>query len=79
MRFTLPKPLAHLFCHLVNIVFEGSVGREGLAHKDFMSVLALFRSWFIANASSTPEAMIAIEQKKLQVIHLVLLAPVHHL
>ena len=25
--FTLPKPLGHLFCHLVNIVFEGSVER----------------------------------------------------
>ena len=36
--FTLPKPLGHLFCHLVNIVFERSVGRGGRAHKDFMSV-----------------------------------------
>ena len=36
---TFPKPLAHLFCHLVNILFEWSVGRGGRAHKDFMSVL----------------------------------------
>ena len=27
--FTLPKPLFHLFCNLVNIVLEGSV-RSGL-------------------------------------------------
>ena len=37
--FTLPKPLAHLLCHLVNIVVEKSVGRGGRTHKDFMSVL----------------------------------------
>ena len=36
---TLPKPLAHLFCRLVNIVFEGGVGRGGQTHKDLMSVL----------------------------------------
>ena len=29
--FTLPKPLFHLFCNLVNIVQEGSVG-SGLGH-----------------------------------------------
>ena len=27
--FTLPKPLFHLFCNIVNIVLEGSV-RSGL-------------------------------------------------
>ena len=28
MRITLPKPIAHLFCDLVNIVFNGSLERE---------------------------------------------------
>ena len=37
--FTLPKPVAHLFYHHVNILFEWSVGRGGQSHKDFMSVL----------------------------------------
>jgi len=79
MMFTLPKPLANLFCHLVNVVFEGRVGRGGRACKDFIYLLSLSPSCFIPNLSSIPAVMIATEQKELQVMHLGLLAPVHHL
>ena len=44
-----------------------------------MSVLQYFPSRTIPNRSETPAAMIIIKQKKLQAIHLVLLALVHHL
>ena len=77
--FTFPKPLVHL-CHLVNIVLERTVRRGGWAYIDLMSVLKKeFRSWPIPHPSSTPVTIIAIEQKKLHVIHLVLLTLVHHL
>jgi len=78
-KFTLPKPLAHLFRHLVNVVFEESLRRGGRAHKDLMSVLEESRSCIIPNPSSTLAVIIGIEQKKVQVIHLVLLTLVHHL
>ena len=44
-----------------------------------MSVLRDFRSWPIPFPSNTPVMIIAIKQKKLQVIHLFLLTLVHHL
>ena len=42
--FTVPKPLVHLFYHLVDIVLEGGVGRGGQAYRDLMSVLSSLRS-----------------------------------
>jgi len=77
--FTLPKPLAHLFCHIVNIVLEGSVRRGGRAYRDLISVLMNSLIMAIPDPSKTPVMMIATERNKLQVIHLVLLTLAHHL
>jgi len=33
--FTVPKPLVHLFYHLVDIVLEGGVGRGGASLQRF--------------------------------------------
>ena len=51
----------------------------GNAHIDLMSVLNESPSCRIPNRSNTPAAIIVIEQRKLQVIHLVLPTLVHHL
>ena len=77
--FTLPKPLAHLQCHLFNIALAGNAGGGGGAHIDLRSVLQTFLSDCIPCASNTARRMRFIEKKKLQIIHLVLLTLVHHL
>ena len=79
--FTFPKPLVHLQCHLVNIVLEGSTKGGGgvYAYIDLRSVFRSSPSDFIPNRSNTTAAMIVVEQKKLQAIHLFLLTLVHHL
>ena len=77
--FTLPKPRVHLFYHLVDIVLEEGPRKGGQTYRDLMSVLSNFRSWPIPFPSNTPVMIMAIEQKRLQVIHLVLLTLVHHL
>ena len=55
------------------------IDEGGKAHIDLMSVLNTSPSCRIPNRSNTPATIIVIEQRKLQVIHLVLLALVHHL
>jgi len=77
--FTLPKPLVHFSRHLVNIVIEGSIRRVEQALRNLVSVLTNFLSSPIPNPSNRAVVMIAVEQKTLQVIHLVLLTLVHHL
>jgi len=76
--FTLPKPLIHLLCYLVNLVIVTSTRRAG-ACIDRMSVAEYFPSFAIPSPNNTPVAMIVIEKKKLQIIHLLLLTLVHHL
>ena len=49
------------------------------AYSDLMSVPQYIPSWSMPNRSKSPATMIVIKQKKLQIIHLVLLTLVHHL
>jgi len=69
--FTLPKPRAHLFCHLVDIVLPGSTER---AHIDLRLVLRYIPSLIIPIWSNIPAKNIVIKQKKLPIIHPFLLA-----
>ena len=45
--FTLPKPLVHLYCHLVNVVFIGSTKGGRDAYIDLRSILQTRPSDFI--------------------------------
>ena len=31
---TLPKPLAHLFCYLINVIYVGAAHHRDVAHHD---------------------------------------------